>query len=394
MSMRIGIPYLGNNRWTAGHVYSANLIAALRSLPAEEQPALSVFLGPRRSRKEIGQQPDGCDVLTYGCRDAARWYRALAGGLLSLSKGGSPFGLAKRAIDHQIDVLFPMTASLSAPFAPPWIAWVADYQCMHFPENWSDNVYQRNIETLSRRAPFLVVSSEDAKRDAEQFFERRTNIATLPFALLPTSEWSRHDPMSVARGFGLPERFVLFPSQFWKHKDHETLIRAMLILKRSGRNDMTLVLCGMPKDFRDPAHGDRILRLIRDHGLSEQIRVLDYLPRADVMALMRRAVGIVQPSRFEGWSALVEEARTLGKLLIVSDLRVHREQRPPRARFFPCGDFEALAAALSELWEEGAPGPDPEIEERAGKEAMERGLSFGRRFIEVAREAIRVFKHR
>ncbi|HET9886248.1 MAG TPA: glycosyltransferase, partial [bacterium] len=161
-----------------------------------------------------------------------------------------------------------------------------------------------------------------------------------------------------------------------------------------GRNDMTLVLCGMPKDFRDPAHGDRILRLIRDHGLSEQIRVLDYLPRADVMALMRRAVGIVQPSRFEGWSALVEEARTLGKLLIVSDLRVHREQRPPRARFFPCGDFEALAAALSELWEEGAPGPDPEIEERAGKEAMERGLSFGRRFIEVAREAIRVFKHR
>jgi glycosyltransferase involved in cell wall biosynthesis len=392
--MRIGIPYLGSNRWTAGHVYSANLVAALRCLPLEERPALSVLLGPRRARDETRRQPDGCDVLTYGCRDATQWYLALAGGLLSLSKGGSPFGLAKVARHHDIDVLFPMTLSISARFLTPWIGWVADYQCMHFPEHWSETSFQRNIEALSRGAPFLVVSSEDAKRDAEQFFDRRTNIATLPFALLPTREWSARDPASVARGFGLPERFVMFPSQFWKHKDHETLIRAMSILKQRGRRDVTLVLCGLPKDTRDLAHGDRILRLIRDNGLSDQIRVLDYLPRADVVALMRRALGIVQPSRFEGWSALVEEARTLSKPLVVSDIRVHREQNPPRARFFPCGDADALAAALSELWKEGEAGPNHETEERATKEAMERGLSFGRRFIQVAREAMRVFKQR
>ena len=65
----------------------------------------------------------------------------------------------------------------------------------------------------------------------------------------------------------------MFPSQFWKHKDHETLIRAMSILKHRGRRDVTLVLCGLPKDTRDLAHGDRILRLIRDNGLSDQIRV-------------------------------------------------------------------------------------------------------------------------
>ena len=333
-------------------------------------------------------------MLTYGCRDATRWYWALAGGLLSLSKGGSPFRLAKMAKHHNIDVLFPMTLSVSARFPTPWIGWVADYQCMHFPENWSEPCFHRNIEALSRGAPFLVVSSEDAKRDAERFFGRRTNIATLPFALLPTKEWSARDPVSVARSFDLPERFIMFPSQFWKHKDHETLIRAMSILKQRGRRDLTLVLCGLPKDTRDVAHGDRILRQIRDSGLGDQIRVLDYLPRADVVALMRRAIGIVQPSRFEGWSALVEEARTLGKPLVVSDLRVHREQNPPHARYFRCGDEEALAAALSELWSDGEPGPNHEIEKRAAEEAMERGLSFGRRFIQVAREAMRVFKHR
>jgi glycosyltransferase involved in cell wall biosynthesis len=391
--MRIGIPYLGSNRWTAGHVYSANLIAALRGLPLGERPALSVFLGPRRARDEVLRQPEGCEVLTYGYRDAARWHLALAGGLLSLSKGGSPFGLARVARHHKIDVLFPMTLSISERFSTPWMGWVADYQCMYFPEHWSDPSFQRNVEALSRRAPFLVVSSEDAKRDAEQFFDRRTNIATLPFALLPTREWFTRDPVSVARGCGLPERFVMFPSQFWKHKDHETLIRAMSILKQRGHHDITLVLCGMPKDTRDVAHGERILRLIRDCGLNEQVRVLGYLPRADVVALMRRAMGIVQPSRFEGWSALVEEARTLGKPLIVSDLRVHREQNPPRARYFPCGDADALAAALSDLWKNGEPGPNHEIEQSATEEATDRGLSFGRRFIQVAREAIGVFAH-
>jgi len=391
--MQIGIPYMGSKRWTAGHVYSANLIAALKSLPPEDRPELTVFLGPRRSRNEARNHRDSCEVATYGCRDAGRWYSALAGGLISLSKGGSPFGLARVARNRKIDVLFPMTLSISPRFPTPWMGWVADYQCMHFPEFWarSDAAFRRNIEALSRTAPFLVVSSEAAKRDAQNFFDRSTDIATLPFALLPTKEWYARDPISVARRFGLPERFVVFPSQFWKHKDHETLIRAMLILKARGRRDLTLVLCGLPKDTRDAAYGKRVLRLIGDSGLGEQIRVLGYIPRADVIALMRRAVGIVQPSRFEGWSALVEEARSLGKPLVVSDLPVHREQDPPRARFFPAGDAAALAGALAELWETGRSGPDQEVEESARKDATERGAAFGRRFIAIAREAIGVF---
>ena len=270
--MQIGIPYMGSKRWTAGHVYSANLIAALKSLPPEDRPELTVFLGPRRSRNEARNHRDSCEVATYGCRDAGRWYSALAGGLISLSKGGSPFGLARVARNRKIDVLFPMTLSISPRFPTPWMGWVADYQCMHFPEFWarSDAAFRRNIEALSRTAPFLVVSSEAAKRDAQNFFDRSTDIATLPFALLPTKEWYARDPISVARRFGLPERFVVFPSQFWKHKDHETLIRAMLILKARGRRDLTLVLCGLPKDTRDAAYGKRVLRLIGDSGLASK----------------------------------------------------------------------------------------------------------------------------
>jgi hypothetical protein len=50
-----------------------------------------------------------------------------------------------------------------------------------------------------------------------------------------------------------------------------------------------------------------------------------------VKSICRR---MLQPSVHEGWSTCVEEAKTLGKLLILSDIGVHREHWPDNQFFF------------------------------------------------------------
>lgn len=52
---------------------------------------------------------------------------------------------------------------------------------------------------------------------------------------------------------------------------------------------------------------------------------------ADVYALMRFSVRVINPSLFEGWSSAVEECKSVGKRLVLSGIPVHREQAAERA---------------------------------------------------------------
>ena len=55
---------------------------------------------------------------------------------------------------------------------------------------------------------------------------------------------------------------------------------------------------------------------------------------------------MINPSRFEGWSTPVEEAKALGTPMILSNISLHQEQAPA-AKFFDPDQAEALADILS-----------------------------------------------
>jgi glycosyltransferase involved in cell wall biosynthesis len=61
---------------------------------------------------------------------------------------------------------------------------------------------------------------------------------------------------------------------------------------------------------------------------------------------MHHAVAFINPSRFEGWSTSVEEAKSMGKQIVLSDIPVHREQAPSRGFFFADNDPRALADSM------------------------------------------------
>ena len=73
-------------------------------------------------------------------------------------------------------------------------------------------------------------------------------------------------------------------------------------------------------------------------------RPLGVVPYRDMLGLMRHAVAVINPSLFEGWSTSVEEAKSMGKAVVLSDIPVHREQAPGRGLFFDPRDPDAAVA--------------------------------------------------
>jgi glycosyltransferase involved in cell wall biosynthesis len=60
--------------------------------------------------------------------------------------------------------------------------------------------------------------------------------------------------------------------------------------------------------------------------IENQVKLLGFINREDQLCLMKNAVAIIQPSLFEGWSTVIEDAKALRAKVIASDINVHREQ--------------------------------------------------------------------
>ena len=119
-------------------------------------------------------------------------------------------------------------------------------------------------------------------------------------------------------------------------------------------------------------------------GVGAAFRVLGLVPYEHVTALSRDAVAQINPSLFEGWSTTVEEAKSLGKRILVSRIPVHIEQDPPGGEFFDPHDPEELAG----LMERAFAREDPEADRRLAEEARTALPGRRRRFVAEYEQAV------
>jgi glycosyltransferase involved in cell wall biosynthesis len=62
---------------------------------------------------------------------------------------------------------------------------------------------------------------------------------------------------------------------------------------------------------------------------------------------MNSAVAIVQPSLFEGWSTVIEDAMAMSRNVIASDLDVNIEQLGDNGFYFERNSADGLASVLN-----------------------------------------------
>ena len=148
--------------------------------------------------------------------------------------------------------------------------------------------------------------------------------------------------MSCAK-FGLKGEFAYYPANGWPHKNHEAVVRAMVLVVRE-RPDLQLVLTGWPYDL------DRRLNPIIDEmDLRRSVRHLGYVSRAEVAGLMAASQMLVFPSLFEGFGLPLLEAMHLGTPVVCSTVGSLPEVGGEAARFFDARSEERIAEAIVEV---------------------------------------------
>jgi glycosyltransferase involved in cell wall biosynthesis len=110
-----------------------------------------------------------------------------------------------------------------------------------------------------------------------------------------------------------------------------------------------------------------------------------------VFALMRVSTALINPSLSEGWSTPVEEAKSLGVPMLLSDLRVHREQAGDRAHYFDPEAAEQLASLMAQ--HKVLPTPSRrDREKQAIAAAQDRVKEFALEFSVTVDRAVALFQ--
>jgi glycosyltransferase involved in cell wall biosynthesis len=264
-------------------------------------------------------------------------------------------------------------------------AWSPDFQYEYLPEYFAaaDLHSRRKVNAqLARHAAQVVLSSEQAAEDFRRLYPDVAGKAVvMHFQTALNPDWLRGSSREVARRYHLPDRYLIVCNQFWAHKNHLQILQAMHLLRQEHGLIVPVVFTGHPYDHRKPAYIDQVFATLHQHGLHEQVKILGMISRADQMQLIRGAAAIIQPSRFEGWSTVVEDGRAQGKMVVLSDIPVHREQNPPQSRFFPLDDTRLLAQQMQAVWVEDRTERSLEELLAANAKDLER---FGATFLQIA----------
>ena len=374
-----------------GVVYMTNVVGALAQLPASKRPELHLIHDGAADRGEL--EHTGGELAseeTYNVRGEVN-LRAL---LKNLIRARQPRTLATAVAATGAAVLFPSQGALGREFPIPWVGWIPDLQHRRHPEFFADSVRRfrdRRIDALLHEADHLVVNSEASLHDLARYFEvDRSRVSVLRFSCVPHSGWWVPDARETAAAMGLPAKYIMLPSQFWVHKNHRIVFEAMKLLAADGLSDVHLVCTGHSRDYRWPHHYERLVDYVRQNELTETVHLLGLLPRTNQIQLMRASTAVIQASLSEGWSALVEDARALGKRVYLSDLDVHREQSGGglEARFFPAMDARRLARLIADDWDDLEPGPNADHEAEARREIPARVSAFAGDVLDVLNRAI------
>jgi glycosyltransferase involved in cell wall biosynthesis len=288
------------------------------------------------------------------------------------------------------DLLFcPFTAPFHCDPTVPTVCVIYDLQHRSYPEFFEHGDREerdRNFCQATQVADQLICISdyvrasvlENARVAPEQVHAIPIGISGIDPANLGRQE-------EVLSRLGLAaNRFLLYPANFWAHKNHQMLLVAFGMYRaRHPASDLKLVCTGVlgPRGERLRVAADRM-------GLDDRVVFPGYVPRDDLAVLLSACRALIFPSLYEGFGMPVVEAMKFAKPVLCSAVASLPEIAGSAALFFDPKKPAEIAHAIERL--ETDPALAALMVERGHQRVADLGDAdqMARRYLQVLGKAL------
>jgi glycosyltransferase involved in cell wall biosynthesis len=270
------------------------------------------------------------------------------------------------------DLLFcPFTAPTYFELNIPTVCVIYDLQYKTYPDFFApeDVAHRGRTFTEAARRSTVLVAISDYSRDVA-IAEGKLDPAHIRTIHLHISRHSlgnaARDETILGRLQLVAGRYLIYPANFWKHKNHEMLLTAFGIARQGGlADDIRLVCTGAPG-----ARQQWLKQATHSLGLEKHVLFPGYLANAELLALMTNSAGVMFPSLYEGFGLPVIEAMATGIPVACSNITSLPEVAGGAAILFDPRIPEQIAQAMISL------AHDKELTARLIQAGKARAASF------------------
>lgn len=264
-------------------------------------------------------------------------------------------GLVARAIKkNSIQAMWYMTPSRlftqNIPFF--YTVWDLEHRKQpYFPEvSLAGIFYKREAHygAVLPQATKIFVGTEVGKQEIMQFYGvpgDRICVNPMPvpgFVSVPYDVPAHVIERLRANTHGVP--FVFYPAQFWPHKNHVVILKALKLLRDRDGANVHCMLTGSDKGNRA-----YIQQCVVEYGLQDQVHFLGFVSTEEMIALYKNALALVFPTYFGPDNLPPLEAFVLQCPVIASRIPGADEQLGDAALLFEPSHHEQLADYIKKL---------------------------------------------
>ncbi len=225
-----------------------------------------------------------------------------------------------------------------------------DVQELYFPEYFSadDRAYRATAYLkFLRQAQKIVVSFQHVKDDLIRFFDIPSSgivVNLIDIGKLWLDDYTISDKVNLDY-LQIPERFLFYPANTWKHKNHIRLIEALAFLKDNCNIKVNVVFTGH-QNF----HFSSIMKRVEELMLSEQVFFLGIVDEKVLYSLYKSCVGVVIATTYEAGSFPLFESILLHVPVICSNVTSLPDTIKNTDFVFNPFSADDMSAKIEKLW--------------------------------------------
>lgn len=246
------------------------------------------------------------------------------------------------ALQENIDIFwftYPADVDLTTPFI--YTIWDIGHRVMPaFPETTKPmyrwNGHEEQCRRMLAKASFILTGNETGKKEIlDNYSVMENKIRIVPFPVSFFCYGEENKPK-----FELPEKYFFYPAQFWPHKNHICIVKAISLLKQKGI-EAHVIFTGS-----DKGNKAYIKAMVEKYSVSDLVHFAGFVSYEEMKYLYTHAQGTIFASLMGPNNIPPIEAVYLNCPLIITNIAGHMEQMGEAALYFDGYKPDTLAERM------------------------------------------------
>lgn len=195
---------------------------------------------------------------------------------------------------------------------------------LEFPELTSERIFESRelMYTKSLKKAFKVIVDSDYSKQysINKYNLDEKRVEVLKF--LPNiRDADNEGSIDIKKIYNIKNDYIFYPAQFWAHKNHMYILKAIKILKEKKNIDLDVVFSGSNR-----GNLEYILKKAKELGVDDLIHYAGFVPNNQIPSLYKQSLSLVMPTYLGPTNIPPLEAFFYNTSVCYSDKPSFREQ--------------------------------------------------------------------